>query len=454
MDSLDSIVQAARFPVMKRLIIPLLCLLTAASLHANGGGYSKGVVSTSAFQPIGVDQVEMLSERLEIDLHIEYADIRIEYVLHNPGKKITVECGFPAATAGAFNMSEEQRKARPPVTLDHFMIEADGKRLAANLLPDDVRLSGKPNGRNSFHLTSWHLVKIPFGQGQTRKISVSYRNEYFRIWGAENRVSLTYLFSAAGLWAGPIRQGSVTINLVTVHAEDVALNHPKRFIRSNGAFKWSFTDLEPTLEDDLVIFIGQNTFTQEMELVSDDRMPALTYVAKGGTWKDDRLVGASWQLYSRRFTAKASSWLKEADGSEHPPEALRDANRSTAWVEGAEGDGIGEHVTLTLDKPSNVRRMGIVNGFVRSRELYFANNRIWWLAVSVNGGKSFSVEVPDERLEHKYFWIDLPKTSGLVKTIKLEIAAIRQGSAYKDTALSEVVLSIPLEKAPRIQPVR
>lgn len=112
MDSLDSIVQAARFSVMKRLIIPLLCLLTAASLHANGGGYSKGVVSTSAFQPIGVDQVEMLSERLEIDLHIEYADIRIEYVLHNPGKKITVECGFPAATAGAFNMSEEQRKAR------------------------------------------------------------------------------------------------------------------------------------------------------------------------------------------------------------------------------------------------------------------------------------------------------------------------------------------------------
>ncbi|HBJ87231.1 MAG TPA: hypothetical protein DDZ88_25930 [Verrucomicrobiales bacterium] len=440
---------------MKRHLIPLLCLLAVANLHANGGGYSKGVVSTSAFQPIGVDQVEMLSERLEIDLHIEYADIRIEYVLHNPGKKVTVECGFPAATAGSFYMSEEQRKARPPVTLDHFMIEADGKRLAAHLLPDDIRLSGNSNGRSSIHLTSWHLVKIPFSQGQTRKVSVSYRNEYFRgSSGAEDRVSLTYLFSAAGLWAGPIKQGAVTVNPVTVDAGNVSLNHPKRFIRSDGALKWSFTDLEPTLEDDLVISVGRNIFTQHLENAPGDELPSLTYVATGGTWKDDRIVGASWQLYSRRFTAKTSSWLKEADGAEHTPDLLHDANRSTAWVEGAEGDGISEHLTLTLDKPSNVRRMGIVNGFMKSRELYFANNRVWQWAVSVNGGKTFFVEVPDEPLEHEYFWIDLPKSSELVKTIKLEIAAIRPGSTYRDTALSEVVLSIPLEKAPRIQPVR
>lgn len=442
---------------MKILHFAFSSLLAVSSAFANGGGYSKGVVSTSAFQPIGVEQVEMLSERLEIDLHIEYADVRIEYVLHNPGKKVTVECGFPAATSGSYYMSEEARKTRPPVALTNFAITADDKPLKTQLLPDDVRLSGKPDGRKALHLTSWQVMKIPFAEGQTRKVSVSYRNEYFRTsTEAGSHASLTYLFSAAGLWAGAIKQGVVIINPVTVDAGNVSLNHPKRFTRSNGAWKWSFTDLEPSLEDDLVISMGGHLFTQSENVRAgdDEGRSQVTYVAKGGEWKGNRIIGASWEMRSQQFTAKASSWLKEADGNEHLPTAVKDLNRGTAWVEGAEGDGIGEHLTLALDKPSRVGRIGIVNGFMKSQELYFANNRVQLLAVSVNEGKPFHVELPDEPLEMEYFWIDLPKSSQPVKTIKLEITAIWPGNTYRDTAISEIVLSIPLEKAPRIQPNR
>ena len=399
----------------------------------------------------------MLTERLEIDLHIEYADIRIEYVLHNPGRKVTVECGFPAATAGSYYMTEEARKTRPPVALTNFVITADDKPLKTQLLPDDIRLSGKPDGRVALNLTSWQVMKIPFGEGQTRKVSVSYRNEYFRTsTEAGSHVSLTYLFSAAGLWAGAIKQGVVIINPVTVDAQNVALNHPKRFARSDGVWRWSFTDLEPSLEDDLVISMGGHMFAQSESVGTgnDEERSQVTYVAKDGEWKGDRIIGASWEMRSQQFTAIASSWLKEGDSNEHPPAAVKDSDRSTAWVEGAEGDGIGEHLTLALDKPSKVRRIGIVNGFTKSRELYFANNRVRGLAVSVNGGEPFHVELPDEPLEVEYFWIDLPKSSHPVKTIRLEITAISPGTTYRDTAIAEIVLSIPLEKAPRIQPSR
>ncbi|MFN7564525.1 MAG: hypothetical protein ACK5TH_22325, partial [Prosthecobacter sp.] len=127
---------------MTRLTLLFLTCAAAADLLANGGGYSKGIVSTSAFQPIGVDQVEMLSERLEIDLHIEYADIRIEYVLHNPGKKITVECGFPAA-ASNFNMFVPQAQTvhRKPEMLEDFQISADDDKLKVSILPDDAKLN-------------------------------------------------------------------------------------------------------------------------------------------------------------------------------------------------------------------------------------------------------------------------------------------------------------------------
>src|SRR5687767_9484488 len=75
----------------------LVALQCATPLLGNGGGYVKGLASSGAFKPLNIEQVQMLSEKLEIDLHIEHAEIRIEYVLHNPGSKVTVEAGFPSA---------------------------------------------------------------------------------------------------------------------------------------------------------------------------------------------------------------------------------------------------------------------------------------------------------------------------------------------------------------------
>jgi hypothetical protein len=434
-------------PPMKRYLLPLLCLLAAADLHANGGGYSKGVNSTSAFQPIGVDQVEMLSERLEIDLHIEHADIRIEYVLHNPGKKVTVECGFPAATSN-YNMfvPQEQLAARKPEMLEDLSLTADNDPLKVSILEDNARLNGGVRREKPLSIVSWHVVKIPFAAGQTRKISVRYRNPYYR---QESTVSedstssapsLTYAFSAAGLWSGPIKQGTVMIHAKTVDPERVKLSHPKRFTREKGSWQWSFTDFEPTLEDDLII----------------ETRPARhgfqgAYLAEGGEWSESGLRGAKWAFFAE-YTATASSFLKEPDGTEHPPENLNYWRQ--AWVEGAEGDGIGESITLTLKKPANVTQVGLFNGYTKSRELYFANNRAAQFKVSVNGGEAFKIDVPDEFLETERFWFELPKSAAPVKTIKFEISDVYPGTKYKDTAISDIDLLVPLDKAPKIQPAR
>lgn len=429
---------------MKHVVLLFLCLQSTLSLLANGGGYSKGVVSTSAFQPIGVDQVEMLSERLEIDLHIEYADIRIEYVLHNPGKKVTVECGFPSITEEGSMFAPPPTSPPKPKMLEGFSLRADGKTIVAKLREDQGAVPGFA-GRQ---LESWHVVKIPFAAGQTRHIQVSYRNPYHFSFHSvsddwrHSAPSLTYAFSAAGLWAGPIRQGSVIVTATTVDPAKVRFSHPKRFVEENGTWKWSFTDFEPTLEDDLVI-----------ETRDDESGFHGGYVAHGGEWKDSFGKGARWMMYAR-FTAAASSVLKEPDGTEHVAENIADWGRDTAWVEGQESDGVGESLTLTLAKPAKVSRVGIVNGYAKSRELYLANNRAIQLKVSVNDGKPFDVEIPDEYLEHEHFWFDLPKPSVLVKTIKLEIGAIHLGTRYRDTAISDIDLLVPLDKVPKIQPSR
>lgn len=433
---------------MMRFLFTLLfgLLLVPTAMHANGGGYSKGVVSTSAFQPIGVEQVEMLSELLEIDLHIEYADIRIEYVLHNPGKKVTVECGFPAVTEEGNMFAPPpplEPGQRPPPRelkmLEGFSLLADGKAIPAKIREDQTGVPGH-TGRQ---IETWHVVKIPFAAGQTRHIQVRYRNPYHRSFYSVSEdwsraaPSLTYAFSAAALWAGPIKQGTVIVNATSVNPAQVQFNHPKRFVGEKGTWKWSFTDFEPTLEDDLVIQtrLGQQGYNGG-------------YIVEGNSDK-----GGRWMRYAG-FTATASSALKEADGTEHKAENVTGWDRDTAWIEGQESDGLGESITLTLKKPGKVSRVGIVNGYTKSKELYAANNRVMILKVSVNDGKPFDVEIPDEYLREEHFWFDLPKSAALVKTIKMEIAAIYPGSTYRDTAISNINLLVALDKAPKIQPSR
>ncbi len=441
---------------MSPRLFAVLCL-TPGCLFANGGGYNTGVASTAAFQPIGVDQVEMVSERLEIDLHIEYADIRIEYVFHNPGKRVKVEAGFPAAIdVPATIISDEEPSLLPTPGLSGFQVKIDGKEIRHEVRGDELTLKS-PSFFFSRKVTSWHIVNLSFSEGATRTVQVSYRNPYHcqvvtvSEDASHSARSLTYLFSAAGLWAEPIRQGTVILKCAGVERSEVTLSHPKRFVPSENGWTWDFHDFEPTLEDDLVVTLGRK---ESHYPYSWDGGRGLYYRAVGGKWSERGFEGGEWELRSRVCEAQASSTLPQDEGGNYEAANLFDGDRDKPWVEGATGSGVGESVLLTLDKPAKVRRIGIVNGFARSEELYRANGRVSSFRVSVNGGGEFGVTIPDERLEREMFYFDLPADSGLVKTIQLKIDSVYPGGQFDDTAISELELVIPLDKPPRIQPAR
>jgi hypothetical protein len=421
-------------------------LAVALPASGNGGGYAGGFKSVGAFQPIGIEQVEMVSEDLSIDLHIEYAEVRIEYVLHNPGKKIKVKAGFPSAVMTGSSLGIERPDPRPIADkgLRDFVISADNEKLAIKVTQDDLKLNP-----GNMEVNFWHTVEIKFDQGQTRRVSVSYRQSYFNMLyhGAGSKsasdLSLAYLFSAAGLWAGPIHRGDVVVRAISIDPREVQFSHPKRFRKEGSAWIWNFRDLEPTLEDDLVIAIRPETDS----FLTEDRTQ---YVAYGAEKSKNR----RWEIHRHPDAVEASSTLVETQsGQKHSAENVMSDGRSFAWVEGVEGDGIGEALTLKMKKPVKVSRIGLVNGYAASPKLYAANNRIAELAVSVNGGEPFNVALPDELLRTGYFFFDLPK-SPVVNSVRLEIRKVYPGAHFKDTALSEVLLVVPLAKAPKIQPVR
>ncbi len=453
-----------------RLGVFMACTMIPTSGLANGGGYMRGVKSIGAFQPIGIDQVEMVSEKLEIDLHIEFAEIRVEYVLHNPGPPVTIEAGFPSAIASDVRHQSgddgSTKVSVSPPTLEGFELSADGKKVSVLQKMDDFNLTeeGLVDGAV---VKSWHTFSLDFKAGQSRTLTARYRNPYFGTFdyiSDDSRISplrFTYLFSAAGLWRGSIREGTVMIRNVSLPESQIQLSHPKRFTRVEGGWVWQFQDFEPTLEDDLTIVTRSPYFERGLwqdALTDDDGESRAVdaYVAQGVDIyaSDDRLDSGRWELHRHTYDVTASSTLRAGKTSSYKATHLRDYERETAWVEGVEGDGKGETLTFRLDKPVPVSRIGIVNGYAKSPEIYKANGRVREFAIAVNGETRGTVTIPDELLNEERFFFDIPGTLEPVSELTLTITDVYPGTKYQDTAVSEIVLVTPLSKPPKIQPAR
>lgn len=438
------------------------CSLAANSVFANGGGYLTGIKSTGPFRPVNVDNVEMLSEKLDIELKRDAALISITYQLRNPGDAVKVEMGFPCAVAVKTDLDDKGHEI--PVNsipqLEGFTLTADGSRVASKLVKDLAKPGANeaPEAEiESSIITGWQVVKLPFAAGQTRTVSVTYRNPWFRnVFYLSDNVSrsapmMSYLFSAAALWKGAIKSGEVTVRATGIDPDEVSLSHPKRFKRDGNRWTWTFSDFEPTLQDDLEIVAGEGEFSQFQS--DGEGKPLGTYVGRGRSSDRTELKkSGKWFFLSRQFTASASSSLKPEGGLTYGPEHLTGYDAERAWVEGAEGDGIGESVTLTMNKPAKATRLLIGNGYRKSADLFKKNNRVKKLGVSVNGGAPFSVELPDG-YEHDCP-VDLPVDAGPLKTVTLTIEEVYRGSKFRDTCLSFLEIEVPLSKAPVIHPSR
>jgi hypothetical protein len=445
-------------PVLAALLLPVAVL-------ANGGGYQYGnskLGSLGLFQAKNAEQVEMQTELLEIELGVERARVAVEYTLRNSGKAVTVEAGFPI-TADNARMTESGALNPPSQALQNFSAAADGEPVKWELKWD---LPRKKKGNDpevalpmdGARVSGWHVFKLPFKSGQSRTFRVTYDTPYA---GATASVSedshdsvesVSYLFSTAAVWKGPIKSGKVVVRAAHVDADKVKFNLPKRFTRKGDVWTWEFKDFEPTLADDLKIAVhpASQSWGRTLPDGSKDGEgdPAyVDYVKESGRW----------EMQHRLYKATASSTLPPQGEKTYEAKNVGDYG-GRVWAEGAPDDGVGESLTLTLDQPRKVSRIGVRNGYVRrdgsTEELYSANNRVAEFAVSINGGKPFTAPLPDELLKRRLFFIPLPTDTPPVKTIQLTIQKVYRGTKYRDTCVSAIRLVTPLEKAPKITPSR
>ena len=140
-------------------------------------------------------------------------------------------------------------------------------------------------------------------------------------------------------------------------------------------------------------------------------------------------------------TAKASSTLPSSGGNTYGTANLTDGRYDTAWVEGKDGDGIGEYLDFKVPKGTLLKGFVIVPGYMKSRSLLEKNG----VPVSLEaetGGMIYPLDLSgsDEMFltegEYCYCSFSAPVVSD--GNVRITIKDVRSGSRYDDTCISEL----------------
>lgn len=97
--------------------------------------------------------------------------------------------------------------------------------------------------------------------------------------------------------------------------------------------------------------------------------------ARDGFWGITE--GCSWYCGGSYKSVTVSSSLKSQKNNIYNKRSISDLNYKTAWVEGMEGDGVGEYITYEFP-PLNPRitKIIIANGYVKDRNTWHNNARV------------------------------------------------------------------------------
>jgi hypothetical protein len=129
-----------------------------------------------------------------------------------------------------------------------------------------------------------------------------------------------------------------------------------------------------------------------------------------------------------------TSVLEGSRGLTYGPENLFDDDPKTAWVEGVDGDGIGEMMVVHFDGKKSPSTIYLRNGYTKNDDIYAKNGRAREIEITDSSGRALSVELADDG---DWQAIDLEKDAAIT-WVAIEIRSVYPGSKYADTAISEL----------------
>lgn len=438
-----------------------IALIAAAGLGtawANGGGYSRGGVSETGtvrgFSPSGTETVRIVDEQLTIKLGPESANVEVRYILKNVGKASSVRFGFPVEELDEMNEMDEEEGQKKAVTRSSpeycrdYKVEVGGKAIAAKFEAETD--AAKERDEQRIGLKGWLVSKVEFDAGEEKTMTIRYNADYpFYAMSVSdderaNARIFRYRISTGAAWEGPIEKGRVVISPAGVRPEEVTVLKPvNRFKKEGADWVWEFTDLEPSLADDIEVEAvpAADTFYSRSEDGG---------YAEGGMAFTERK--GNWYVAHTNYDVKASSTLAPSGGKTYDAANLKSTEQNV-WCEGAKGSGVGEWLEITPEVAQPLRSIKIVPGYVNwdDETLFKKNGRPKKLEVVINGDHKFDATLADRSDEQEIAILGYEEP---VKSIRLTAKEVYPGAKYEDMCIAKVSLEAKLKKKPNVTPAR
>jgi hypothetical protein len=262
--------------------------------------------------------------------------------------------------------------------------------------------------------------------------------------------TFAYSLSPAATWKGPIHKGKIDINILHPEPEDVSIEKPKERFRkiSDTHYEWEFENLKPSLADDIRIVAHSKYDSYPTGYSEEDFQRHASYVLKDHQYFLDHTD----------YDATASSTLAPQGKRNYDViniKANPQRELQTPWAEGVGDDGIGQSITLNVKRPLPLYGILIRPGYYEygQEDVWWKNNRVAQLEITLNDEHTFTENIPDERFEDPYL-IRVRDYAKPVNKVKLVIKGVHRGTRFRDTCISLVELRAPLSKKPEIQPAR
>ena len=151
--------------------------------------------------------------------------------------------------------------------------------------------------------------------------------------------------------------------------------------------------------------------------------------------KEEPAISMSGYLNAER--TKATSTLS---GGTYEANNLFDKDYTTAWVEGAKDNGEGESIDMTFEKGTVITEIQICPGYYKSRKLFYANAAPTGVTVS-SGKTEYAFDISEYAFSYDMACETLIMPEPLILKdgkLKITIDSVREGTAYKDTCISEL----------------
>lgn len=228
-------------------------ILAIIFIHANLlADIAPNPIKAKSISPKEQTSIRMESEQVIIDLYNDSSVVKCLFNMKNLGAHERLQIGFPEMSFYYYQQNSKVDET------NRFQVTENGKAISFDFSDSLKHNEIDRKKAGSYPMKeAWYLWESEFQPGETKTIEVQYSLPFGMLYKTNERF-FTYLLSTGANWKGTIGKAEIMVNLKDIEMDSIEFQKPDNCIKKNKQLIWTFTDIEPTANEDIKVQYHSN----------------------------------------------------------------------------------------------------------------------------------------------------------------------------------------------------